>query len=145
MRSPSRVKPLKRLIGRGAGYLPRGQLVAPAPLTSGAVTAEWALTLPSVGIALALVLGGISLGVERGRLHQAASDGARLLSYGASPAEISGHVQGVLRSSAVDVTIDDGPVEHTGCVRVQKTDANWVTTLLAVEREAHSCGLVVPR
>jgi hypothetical protein len=114
-------------------------------LARGAVTAEWVLTLPSVGLALALALGGISLGVERGRLHQAASDGQRLLSYGASRPDISWHVQSVLRSPAVEVTIVDGPAEHTGCVRVRKTDASWVTTLLPVDREAHSCGLVVPR
>jgi hypothetical protein len=143
--SPSAAKPLTRHAGRGVDDQPRGQIHPVTSLTSGAVTAEWALTLPSVGLALALALGGISLGVERGRLHQAASDGQRLLSYGASTADISAHVQSVLRSSAVEVTVLDGPAEHTGCVRVQKTDASWITTLLPVDRDAHSCGLIVPR
>lgn len=111
----------------------------------GAVTAEWALTLPAVGLALAVVLGGISLTIDRGRLSQAAADGQRVLSYGGSVPQVTEHVHRVLNFPDATVTVSDGPGAHLSCVRVTRPGSHWLGWLLAVEREATSCGLVVPR
>jgi hypothetical protein len=111
----------------------------------GAITAEWALTLPAVGLTLAIVLGGISLTIDHGRLTHAAADGQRVLSYGGTPTEVADYVHRVLRSTAPTVTISTGGGEHVGCVTVRRPESSWLGGLLAVDREATSCGLVVPR
>jgi hypothetical protein len=111
----------------------------------GAVTAELALTVPAIGLALAIVLGGIGLTIDRGRLAQAAADGQRVHSYGGSPADVTDYVHRVLRTSEASVTITDGQGEHVSCVTVVRPGFSWVGELFAIAREATSCGLVVPR
>jgi anaerobic selenocysteine-containing dehydrogenase len=111
----------------------------------GAIVAEWVITLPAIGVALAVIVGGISLTVDRGRLHHAAADAQRIHSYGGSQAEMTTHVQSVLQSSDASVSVGEGPAPHTSCVTVARPIASWVGDLLALPREATSCGLVVPR
>lgn len=111
----------------------------------GAVTAELALTLPAVGLVLAIVLGGIGLGIDRGRLAQAAADGQRVHSYGASSSDVTDYVHRVLRTSDAAVVISEGTGDHVSCVTVTRPGFSWVASLFANAREATSCGLVVPR
>lgn len=111
----------------------------------GAIVAEWVITLPAIGVALAVIVGGISLTVDRGRLHHAAADAQRIYSYGGSLAEMTSHVHSVLRSSDASVSVGEGPALHTSCVTVVRPSASWVGDLVALPREATSCGLVVPR
>lgn len=111
----------------------------------GAIVAEWVVTLPAIGVALAVVLGGISLTVDRGRLHHAAADAQRIHSYGGSLAEMTSHVHSVLRSQDPSVNVSEGPANHTSCVTVTRPGTSWVGSLVALPREATSCGLVVPR
>ena len=111
----------------------------------GAITAEWAITLPAVGVTLALVLGAISVSVDHARLHQAAADGQRLLSFGATHDQISSHVSVVLRGAPTQVVVSDGPEPHLQCVSVHRPNQGFVASLIALPLEATSCGLVVPR
>ena len=111
----------------------------------GAVTAEVALTLPAIGLVLAIVLGGIGLTIDRGRLAQAAADGQRVHSYGGSTAEVAGYVQRVLGTGNATVAITEGSGEHVSCVTVVRPGFSWLGGLFAEAREATSCGLVVPR
>jgi hypothetical protein len=111
----------------------------------GAITAEWALTLPATGLALAIVLGGISLAIDHGRLTHAAAHGQRVLSYGGTPTEVTDYVHRVLASPDATVTMSQGEGEYVGCVTITRPESLWVGRLLAVTREATSCGLVVPR
>ena len=111
----------------------------------GAVTAEVALTLPAIGLVLAIVLGGIGLTIDRGRLAQAAADGQRVHSYGGSMAEVADYVDRVLGAGDVTVTITEGSGEHVSCVTVVRPGFFWLGGLFAEAREATSCGLVVPR
>jgi hypothetical protein len=103
------------------------------------------MTLPAVGLALAIVLGGISLTIDHGRLTHAAADGQRVLSFGGTPAEVTDYVHRALRSTDPTVTISGGGGEHVGCVTVTRPGSPWLGSVLAVAREATSCGLVVPR
>ena len=111
----------------------------------GAITAELALTLPAIGLALAIVLGGISLTIDRGRLTQAAADGQRVHSFGASTGEVTDYVHRVLGGSDALVVISPGEREHLSCVTVTRPGSSWVGSLFANARKATSCGLVVPR
>lgn len=115
------------------------------PRERGAIAAEWVITLPAVGVALAVIVGGISLTVDRGRLHQAAADAQRIHSYGGQLPEMTSHVHQVLGSMDVVVRVLDGPAAHTSCVTVSRPGSPWVADLMAMPREATSCGLVVPR
>lgn len=61
-------------------------MLSPSPAESGAVTAEWMVTLPvAVAVFVALTL-GLSAGSTQQALHQHASNHARVLSYGGDPA-----------------------------------------------------------
>jgi len=86
----------------------------------GAVTAELALTLPAIGLVLAIVLGGIGLTIDRGRLAQAAADGQRVHSYGGSSVDVTDYVHRVLGSADASVAISAGPGEHVSCVTVTR-------------------------
>jgi hypothetical protein len=123
----------------------RSRGVDGSPLGRGAVTAELALTLPAIGLVLAIVLGGIGLAIDRGRLAQAAADGQRVHSYGGTPAEVTGYVHRVLGTGDATVAISEGPGEHVSCVTVMRPGFSWLEGLVAEAREATSCGLVVPR
>jgi hypothetical protein len=119
------------------------------------MTAEWVVTLPAVGLALAVVIGGISLAIDRGRLTHAAADGQRVLSYGGSPSDVTDYVHRVLGATDPIITIGGGEGEgesegesrgeYVRCVTVSRPESPWLGRLLAVSREATSCGLVVPR
>lgn len=111
----------------------------------GAITAEWAITLPAVGVTLALVLGAIGVSVDHARLHQAAADGQRLLSFGATSEQITSHVGTILRGAGARVVVSNGPEPHLQCVTVHRPNQGFVASLMALPREATSCGLVVPR
>jgi hypothetical protein len=114
-------------------------------LSRGAITAEWAITMPAVGLVLAIVLGGIGMSIDRGRLHQAAADGQRVLSYGGTPADVTAYVYRTLRSTNAIITIGAGPGEGLGCVTVKRENTQWLAGLLTIDRESTSCGLVIPR
>lgn len=111
----------------------------------GAVTAEVALTLPAIGLVLAIVLVGMGLTIDRGRLAQAAADGQRVHSYGGSSGEVADYVHRVLGASDATVTITEGLGEHVSCVTVMRPGFFSLGGLFAEAREATSCGLVVPR
>lgn len=111
----------------------------------GAVTAELALTLPAIGLVLAIVLGGAGLTIDRGRLAQAAADGQRVHSFGGTALEVTDYVHGVLRTTEARVTISDGEGDNLSCVTVVRPGFSWLLGLFAEPREATSCGLVVPR
>jgi hypothetical protein len=114
-------------------------------LDRGAVTAELALTLPAIGLVLAIILGGIGLTIDRGRLAQAAADGQRVHSYGGNFADVNNYVNRVLRSTDASVEVFEGAGEHVSCVTVTRPGFSWVGSLFANARQATSCGLVVPR
>ena len=111
----------------------------------GAITAELALALPAIGLVLAVVVGGIGLTIDRGRLAQAAADGQRVHSYGGNVAEVADYVHRVLGNGDASVTITEGSGEHVSCVTVVRPGLPWLGGLFAEAREATSCGLVVPR
>ena len=115
------------------------------PTDRGAITAELALTLPAIGLVLAIVLGAISVTIDRGRLAQAAADGQRVHSYGGTSADVTDHVHRVLRNTDSHVTITDGAGANVSCVTVERPGSSWLGPLFANARQATSCGLVVPR
>ncbi len=113
--------------------------------STGAVSAEWALTLPAVMVALAVVLGGIGVGIDRGRLLQAAADGQRVLAYGGSVDEATSHIHQLLSSADPIITVEDGPAPHITCVRVTRPQHRVWSSVVGSDRTAVSCGLQVPR
>lgn len=123
----------------------RSRGVDDSRLDRGAVTAEVAITLPAIGLVLAIVLVGIGLTIDRGRLAQVAADAQRIHSYGGSKAEVADYVHRVLGAGDATVTITEGSGEHVSCVTVMRPGFSWLGGLFAEAREATSCGLVVPR
>lgn len=57
-----------------------------SPGDRGAITAEWVLTLPAMVAVAAFLTGGLGAGIAQHRLHQHASDHARVLGLGGDPA-----------------------------------------------------------
>ena len=51
----------------------------------GAITAEWVVALPALVAVAALLTGGLGAGIAHHRLHQHASDHARVLGLGGDP------------------------------------------------------------
>lgn len=83
----------------------RGQ--PPAAECRGAVTAEFAVALPSVVFLLALLLAGSAAGVTQLRFEEAARGGARALARGAGAGEVGGIVRRLAGdTAAADVTLD---------------------------------------
>jgi hypothetical protein len=117
----------------------------PRPGGRGAVTAEWALTLPAVGITLAVVVGGIGLAIDHGRLVHAAGDSQRVMSYGGDHQQITQHAHSVLGSTDTVITLSSGSDDYTGCVTISRQSGHWLAGLLGISAEATSCGLVPPR
>ncbi|WP_240721581.1 TadE family type IV pilus minor pilin [Pseudarthrobacter sp. NamE5] len=73
----------------------------PGPSRSrGAVTAEFAVTLPAVLLLLAMLLAGASAGVTQLRLEEGARAGARALARGDDPATVERIVRTLSGSSA---------------------------------------------
>jgi hypothetical protein len=54
-------------------------------------------------------------------------------------------VHGVLNTTDATVNVSEGFAPFTSCVTVVRPGGQWVGSLLALPREATSCGLVVPR
>lgn len=111
--------------------------------TRGSITAEWALTLPGVMIALAVVLSGISVVVDQNRLHHAAADGVRLLSLGIEESRMVQHVTELVGSTGLSVQVSRDPERSLACVVVSRGEREGLPGLFAVAHEARSCGLVV--
>lgn len=65
---------------------------SPSPGESGAITAEWAITLPALVMVAALLTSGLGAGVATQRLHAQASDYARVLGLGGDPSGLPGAV-----------------------------------------------------
>jgi hypothetical protein len=63
---------------------------SPSPDESGAITAEWVITLPALVMVAALLTSGIGAGVATQRLQAQASDHARVLSLGGDSAALPG-------------------------------------------------------
>ena len=73
----------------------------------GAVTAEFAVALPSVVFLLALLLAGSAAGVTQLRVEEAARGGARALARGAGAGEVRDIVRRLAGdTAAADVTLD---------------------------------------
>ena len=81
----------------------------PPPTTEcrGAVTAEFAVALPSVVLLLALLLAGSAAGVTQLRVEEAARGGARALARGAAAGEVGEIVRRLAGETAgSEVTLD---------------------------------------
>jgi hypothetical protein len=111
----------------------------------GAITAEWALTLPAVVLTLGVVLGGIGVGVDHIRLLHAATEGQQVMSHGGSLPDATAHIHQLLGVADGEVTVTEGPVDHTLCVRVTRQRQQWWARVVGSDRTAQSCGLVVTR
>lgn len=73
----------------------------------GAVTAEFAVALPSVVLLLALLLAGSAAGVTQLRVEEAARGGARALARGAGAGEVGEIVRRLAGDTAgAEVTLD---------------------------------------
>jgi len=81
---------------------------SPAPDCRGAVTAEFAVALPSVVLLLALLLAGSAAGVTQLRVEEAARGGARALARGTAAAEVEGIVRRLAGETAGSVVTLDG-------------------------------------
>lgn len=113
------------------------------PATRGSMTAEWALTLPSVMIALAVILSGISAVVDQNRLQHAAADGVRLLSLGVDEGRMTDHVVQLVGSADLSVRITRDSVRSLACVHLSRGERSGLPGLFSVAHDTHSCGLVV--
>lgn len=100
--------------------------------------------MPAVGFALAVVLGGVGLTIDQGRLAQAAADGQRVHSFGGTTSDVSDHVHRILGSTDAVVSVDLDRGQHVSCVTVTRPGFSWIGSLVASSREATSCGLAVP-
>lgn len=79
----------------------------PTAETRGAVTAEFAVALPSVVLLLALLLAGSAAGVTQLRVEEAARGGARALARGAGAGEVGEIVRRLAGDTAgAEVTVD---------------------------------------
>lgn len=76
--------------------------------SSGAVTAEFAVTLPAVLLLLALLLSAAAAGVTQVRLEEGARAGARALARGEDPAAVQDIVARLSGNSAAVVVSADG-------------------------------------
>jgi hypothetical protein len=87
---------------RGRGEPP------PTAACRGAVTAEFAVALPSVVLVLSLLLAGSAAGVTQLRFEEAARGGARALARGAAAGEVGGIVRRLAGETAGAEVTDDG-------------------------------------
>src|SRR6478609_7110338 len=81
---------------------------APSPGCRGAVTAEFAVALPSVVLLLALLLAGSAAGVTQLRVEEAARGGARALARGTPAGEVGGIVRRLAGETAGSEVALDG-------------------------------------
>ena len=94
---------LKLVEGNG-----RGRGVSPTPDCRGAVTAEFAVALPSVVLLLALLLAASAAGVTQIRIEEAARGGARALARGAPAGEVGAIVRRLAGETAGSTVTLDG-------------------------------------
>lgn len=95
---------------------------------AGAVTAEFAVTLPAVILLLAFLLAAGAAGITQLRLEEAARAGARALARGETEGEVQGIVKRISGEQA-SVHVD--------------SDGNWFT-VTAIARAGGAVGPLVP-
>jgi hypothetical protein len=98
----------------------------------GAVTAEFAVALPSVVFLLALLLAGSAAGVTQLRVEEAARGGARALARGAGVGEVGDIVRQLAGDTAVaEVTLDGDWHRVTVSGRVPGTVGSLIPWVLS--------------
>jgi TadE-like protein len=103
------VRPSATAPGSSQPQGPRSPSVRPGPEESrGAVTAEFAVTLPAVLLLLAMLLSGASAGVTQLRLEEGARAGARALARGDDSATVERIVHTLTGGSASAAVSADG-------------------------------------
>ena len=108
-------------------------MLSPSPVDTGAVTAEWMVTLPVVVAVFAALTLGLSAGSTQQALHHQASNHARVLSYGGDPAGLPTPPPGSTHS----LTRSDGLV----CVTyLTALDRGWFA-LAPIELSGSACAL----
>ena len=126
----------------GAGS--RGQGKARGPEddhanSRGAVTAEFAVTLPGVLLLLAMLLAGSAAGITQLRLEDAARAGARALARGEDPAAVDGIVRKLAGPSASSAVVPGGEwTSVTVSDRVAGPVGRMVPWTLTARAEARS-------
>jgi hypothetical protein len=83
---------------------------------SGMVTAEIAVALPALVLAMATFLSVIGLGVGQGTVAQAAREGARAAARGDSEARVRARVQDLAPGATVSINTDGRLVRVTAVV-----------------------------
>ena len=106
---------------------------SPSPGESGAITAEWVITLPALVMVAALLTSGLGAGVATHRLQAHASDHARVLSLGGDPAGLPGR----LPASSAELTYPPNLV----CVRLREEIATGLWALAPLRLDASACAL----
>lgn len=110
--APAVLPPVRPCPTPQAGSRPQGPgrpYVGPGPEEScGAVTAEFAVTLPAVLLLLAMLLSGASAGVTQLRLEEGARAGARALARGEDSAAVERIVHTLTGGSASSAVSADG-------------------------------------
>ena len=98
----------------------------------GAVTAEFAVALPSVVFLLALLLAGSAAGVTQLRVEEAARGGARALARGAGVGEVGDIVRRLAGdTAAAEVTLDGDWHRVTVSGRVPGTVGSLIPWVLS--------------
>ena len=100
---------------------------------SGAITAEWVITLPALVMVAALLTSGLGAGVATHRLQALASDHARVLSLGGDPAGLPGR----LPTSSAELTYPPDLV----CVRLREEITTGLWALAPLRLDASACAL----
>lgn len=106
---------------------------SPSPGESGAITAEWVITLPALLMVAALLTSGLGAGVAIQRLQAQASDYARVLSLGGDPAGLPGR----LPTSSTELSYPPDLV----CVRVRDEVSTGLWALAPLRLEGSACAL----
>lgn len=108
----------------------------------GSITAEWALALPAVMVVLALVLGGIRLGLTQSRLDHVAADAVRMASLGASDSEVRYFITTQWPTQPVITILRDHSL-HRVCVDLSSHGVT-LTQVELIELESRMCALLLP-
>jgi hypothetical protein len=102
----------------------------------GAITAEWVLTLPAMVAVAAFLTGGLGAGIAQHRLHQHASDHARVLGLGGDPRGLPAE------SETADFWLSHP--EDLVCVHYRDTYAKGWWALSPLEIKSEACALASP-
>ena len=108
-------------------------MLSPSPDESGAITAEWVITLPALVMVAALLTSGLGAGVATQRLQAQASDHARVLSLGGDPAALPGYSS----QSSAELSYPPDLV----CVRLREELATGLWALAPLRLDASACAL----